>query len=144
MRLGCAWSSVMWYERRSCHILFWHAARQYSHTRQRELIDGHFDGAYTYFASERFVWGSTSANWQSIRCVFLVPSFLCVDCFYSQTWQGRKCQTSYLFLASVLGTMMSVFDRGTSKTRVLAPQGPTIAPCGSAPLPWNLQPMGLV
>ena len=32
-----------------------------------DLAAGHFDGAYTYFASEGFSWGSSLHNWPSIR-----------------------------------------------------------------------------
>lgn len=64
-------------------------------THVRDLIDGRFDGAYTYFAANGFVWGSTTRNWQTIRnelgSLLFVP---CVGPGYNdqhiRPWNGRN------------------------------------------------------
>jgi glycoprotein endo-alpha-1,2-mannosidase len=33
----------------------------------QDLLDGGFDGAYTYFASDGFSWGASTRNWATIR-----------------------------------------------------------------------------
>jgi len=33
---------------------------------KEQIVKGGFDGAYTYFASEQFTYGSTSGNWQTV------------------------------------------------------------------------------
>ena len=53
----------------------------YLDTRMRQqLVDGNFDGFYTYFAADRFTEGSTISNWKSIQEwatsneMFFIPS----------------------------------------------------------------------
>jgi glycoprotein endo-alpha-1,2-mannosidase len=60
-----------------------------------ELKQGKFDGAYTYFASDGFVWGSTSAHFQEMRTAFADRIFIpCVGPGYNderiRPWNQRN------------------------------------------------------
>jgi glycoprotein endo-alpha-1,2-mannosidase len=63
-----------------------------------DLKRGNFDGAYTYFASNGFVWGSSTSNWQQISSSFSNHIFIpCVGPGYNderiRPWNKRNTKS---------------------------------------------------
>jgi len=64
---------------------------------ERFFLDGHFDGFYTYFASDGFTYGSTPSNWSTMQAWALEHQLLFIPCVapgYKDTrirpWNGRN------------------------------------------------------
>lgn len=64
---------------------------------ERFFLDGHFDGLYTYFATDRFTYGSTLANWKKLAAWARTHEKLFIPCVapgYIDTrirpWNGRN------------------------------------------------------
>ena len=71
------------------------------------VLEGHFDGFYTYFATDGFTYGSTAANWErlvqwarangkiSILCVGPGYSDTRIRPWNAQNWRGRAAGAYY-------------------------------------------------
>jgi len=66
-------------------------------TEERFFLDGHFDGFYTYFASDGFTYGSTTSHWSAMQAWAREHHMLFIPCVapgYKDTrirpWNGRN------------------------------------------------------